>query len=245
MASWTLEGGVVVIEYCEIEYFLKNNDCIDYTFENENQCLVKNENENECLMCTDNFHISNGGCVPSFIVDCEWYQTLTQCRQCKPGKYFNEDENKCLDVPLADQILNCQYYDADKKCVSCIFGFWVFEQKCIDLVANHHCLKFDTTPGHVGECLICAPNYQIDPYNNKQCISDEDIRFQYICANRCSSNTLRRYCQLNCTFDEFCDPQYVKFRNGCDQCLENYLLLPDETCVPNDTNDSHCLIPKI
>lgn len=113
------------------------------------------------------------------------------------------------------------------------------------MVANHNCLKFNTATGHTNECLICAPNYQVDPFSNYQCVSDGDLRFQYVCSERCSTNTLRRYCQLNCTFDEFCDPNYVKLKNGCDQCMANYILLPDETCAENHTNDSHCLIPKI
>lgn len=164
---------------CQSGYFLDKNICKEAqavncrTFKNQKTC--ESCPDGYGLMVVDN--VTN--CVLINIPNCEKTTQVHpfECIICKKG--FFQSDGGCFP---SDKILNCEYYLANKVCLSCKEGFvksldglTCTEATSLLFPMDANCKNAFLSPKRI--CVACGPGYFISENLCKPCNTDSNCMF--------------------------------------------------------------------
>ena len=225
---------------CDEDFYLvgynKYKFCLYKYIEGLQNCKTINYDNGLCESCNDGYFLNS---VDYKCITTEFCRKslFGVCNECYLGYFLDKRDDSCKD---SYNVLGyCKISLDGEICDECNEDYYLSKnEKC---VFTNHCSKADKN----FMCQKCDDGYFLAEYNvctnEKNCkIGDKDFGLCYQCINnnfyydedskKCFSN------QENNDF-KFCEK--VK-SNKCTQCLNGYILGPDEKC----SNSYHCLESK-
>ena len=151
-------------------------------------CLKCNA-QNTCIVCdiSTYYYLSNGSCVLTAANNCSIVKMNGDCFACASGYYIDNNTKKCVSVPTAKVVAQCNAYDGSQNCVACNTGFYV---------SNANCTAVNTTVANCnlytanGKCGVCATGY-IFSVDGTACVATPAISncgsYTYLSCNTCGS----------------------------------------------------------
>lgn len=172
-ATSTFQSQALLCSSCVNGYFLSLNQCLQGTITN---CTTYSSMANFCVVCASGSYAFAGNCtLQPNISQCSVYSPTTNatCSVCNSSNSFAfQYQSVCSPVTL---VPFCQSYGVNGVCLSCITGYFLFSNACIqfsNLLPN--CISATYISGTFS-CTGCVSGYV---FSNalKVC----DLPFQYI-----------------------------------------------------------------
>lgn len=207
---------------------------------------------NICLACNNQYYMAAANiCQPhSIIKSCVLYDKTKKntCNQCETGMVNFTLTTSCDTIKTL--IMNCIAYSDRSTCRACAGGYYLSENKCLQIPLELNCVDYDGV-----QCLACKTNYAIF---NKQCVEPPQYKTEGCASNntqtlaynstkiqdfKCLScdnnylpyNTSNVYFCLNVATRFFTIENCAKYRNfNCSKCVDGYYL-SNNTCVKSCT----------
>jgi hypothetical protein len=211
-----------------------------------------------CLQCNDGYKLNGSQCL-KLIQNCQEYSKLG-CQTCQVG-FALVSVDSCVQLPLlcktinpaslkcseclpgfvlvnnkefcANSVVNCSSYNFDGSCRLCTQGFYLTNNRCINI--TNRCVTYDSN----NTCIECAPTYTLVGVECRLLISNCNQYFNGLCSQCESSYYLNKQqqCQnnpLNCL-------DYSMDSNGCIACVSGFTVM-NGGCVNNNVNMDGCSV---
>ena len=151
---------------CNNGFYLKTNGlvqtCEAVTAEN---CSTNHTHKDECLTCKDKFWFNGSNlCVANTEIDfCITYsKEEDECFECNEGYYSTDGFPECRKYPTG--IENCNGYSSETVCTSCLAGFYLKENACLQVTTTiADCETYDSE----STCAKCISGHF--PTSNTRC----------------------------------------------------------------------------
>ena len=206
---------------CNSGYYLESSSC--HPCSNNCKTCSKKYFHYSCDSCNKGFYLSGNQCLKcdSNCKTCSG--SATHCTSCEDGYYLSSDVcNKCSEP--------CENCKNSGKCSSCKPNYFLYYGKCY--LCNTNCnitIKNDTC-----KCQECNEGYKL---YNSQCIQNNSTNNE-ACDDGyyLTSDKICEECIESC---KTC----VGNASNCLSCEEGFILLPNNTCIENIT-DNEDIEPK-
>ncbi len=231
-----------------------NNNCIDKClngyYEEKNYCkkchesckTCNSEKENDCTTCYIGYKLIDGKCIKmncySSCKECDEEsndENNQHCLSCQNNKFFQEDNNNCIDKCLNGYYeenssckkchKSCKTCNSEKEndCTTCYIGYKLIDGKCIKMNCYPSCKECDEESNDENNqhCLSCQNNKLFQEDNNN-CI-DKCLNGYY------EENSSCKKCHKTCLT---CEKKGTDENPNCQSCKDNkYLIDNNLNCI--------------
>ena len=231
-------------------------------------CLKCDKETAKCLICDFQqfYFLVDGYCIESIIPNCLLAFIPSTCAICKAGYY--PFESTCEEIDEYREVINCEYYSEDQRCIKCQDNYYLDQNKCKKSSKKiENCVIYRND----GKCAVCAigkPNEEADACPNYNKYDNCDLYNYPLYCSRCQNNiniprinlNLERadYTKIFELYRENIIRQYIPFDidiykivfphchtihgETCIECEEGYFLDYHMNCQKNPTSKvSSCL----
>lgn len=217
--------------FCDFQqgYYLKEGACEKLE---TNNCTNFSLNGN-CSLCNEEYFVDSVSkkCVKveTFIENCKFYDSASQCNTCKESHYVLN--GKCLK--LEDEISNCKLYYDKLRCLECVTNYELQSdlKNCEKSPESRNCSIFSNL-----NCKECSngylenENYYLDVFFSFQ-ITDTNSVVNYVNSTKngrgdaIAPNKCQELKTKNCLVSETA--------NLCSTCNPGYFLDSSKACIQN------------
>ena len=154
-----------------------------------NEGCLKCSASGECLLAdiSANYYL-NGTTATKIILDnCHLNGHDGKCVNCYSKYYPDGTTGKCVAVPTANLIANCDIYYNATSCMACVTDYYLNANLCVAVetkIANCHYYS------GTASCAVCNSNYLLS-LDSKSCVVSPNINncsdFTFVKCNTCES----------------------------------------------------------
>ena len=163
----------LICKTCAASYYLNTADSITTCVAGNIEGCLAYSSSTVCSSCnTIEYYLKDGKCTKHIKVDvCNKYSNsnFNECSTCQVGFVSFKYSFYCLPITL---IANCSAYSDETTCTACYSGYYVLNNKCVNILQSFpNCLSATTDSPNCTECAgryalkslasdkTCAPNH--------------------------------------------------------------------------------------
>lgn len=211
-------------------------------------CNVAAISGTSCDVCSGGYQLGGGACFAHNITNCNTYgyeNSSLVCKEC--NLEYILDSDTCTK----GNITNCGIYNVDSSCKTCLNGYYLLADACIQIPSSTNCDQVTLLMGDSPKflCNSCEDDYIV---NSTITSSDHTLCLEGLITTDCAEYDSEFVCQAcdasyylsgtSCVQRELDDDNCVDYKTNadeCDNCLDGYYT-EDGACVKNIYNTSFC-----